>query len=182
LIDPEVIDQTVAAYFGLIEGLIINGKSTTISGSTRGDRLAWDFAANRLPPPWRRTFPIGLDTEVCSFEAMETAWTDADQPHQREHVMPYLYEHPETFRVLLVNHEPDYGHLRWTVDTAEDLELVRRIYAHLGIGQNFHWRDVLDVIRQHPDLTLINAGVQHKLVNNIDERARDRLTGRGARR
>src|SRR5512141_3008415 len=31
----------------------------------------FDFAANRLPPPWNRTYPIGLDTEVCTFAALE---------------------------------------------------------------------------------------------------------------
>ena len=48
------------------------------------------------------------------------------QPHQREHVMPFFYEQPERFRILLVNYTRDLGALRWTVDTAEDLELVRQ--------------------------------------------------------
>ena len=30
--------------------------------------------------------------------------------------------------ILLINHEPDYGNLRWTVDTPQDLELLRLIY------------------------------------------------------
>ncbi|MBN2257957.1 MAG: glycosyltransferase family protein [Anaerolineaceae bacterium] len=51
-----------------------------------------DIAANRLPPPWRRTYPIGLDVEVCKIEALERAWCEAKSPHEREHVMPYLYE------------------------------------------------------------------------------------------
>ena len=28
-----------------------------------------DFAANRLPPPYQRTYPIGLDTEVANFQS-----------------------------------------------------------------------------------------------------------------
>jgi len=32
----------------------------------------YDFIANRLPEG--RTYPIGLDTEVCSMAALETAW------------------------------------------------------------------------------------------------------------
>ncbi len=51
-----------------------------------------DFAANRLPPPWHRTFPIGLDVEIASFAALERAWNEATEIHDREHVMPYLYE------------------------------------------------------------------------------------------
>lgn len=30
-----------------------------------------DFAANRLPPPFKRTTPIGMDCEVCSFQALQ---------------------------------------------------------------------------------------------------------------
>ena len=55
VIDSAVIDQTVQAFL---------------------DEHA-DFACNRLPPPWQRTFPIGLDTEVCSFAGLERAWNEA---------------------------------------------------------------------------------------------------------
>lgn len=140
LIDPDVIDHTVREFF----------------------RTGVDFAANRLPPPWRRSYPIGLDTEVCTFEALERAWREADQPHQREHVLPYLYEEEGRFRTLLVHHEPDYGHLRWTVDTPEDLELVRRIFEHFDGRDDFSWTEVLDLFRRRPDLARINARVRHK--------------------
>ena len=124
IIDPLVIDQTISAFYGIGPDLI------TDSGSSRSHHNsnpipACDFAANRLPPPWERTFPIGLDTEVCTFSALEIAWKEADQAHQREHVMPFLYENDQRFRILLVNHDPDYGDYRWTVDTPQDLELRR---------------------------------------------------------
>ncbi len=76
LIDPGVIDRTVRAFF----------------------EQGADFAANRLPPPYKRTYPIGLDVEVCSFTALERAWNEAKLPHEREHVMPYLYDQPGRFK------------------------------------------------------------------------------------
>ena len=87
-----------------------------------------DFTANRLPPPWKRTYPIGLDTEVCKFEALERAWREAKDAHHREHVMPYLYETPGRFKIVVLDHPIDYGDLRWTLDTPEDLEGLRLIY------------------------------------------------------
>lgn len=146
LIDPAVVDHTLREFFA--------------SGV--------DFAANRLPPPWKRTYPIGLDTEVCTFAALERAWREAHLPRHREHVMPYLYEEEGRFRTLLVNHDPDYGHLRWTVDTAEDLELVRRIYAHFNGRDDFSWLEVLALIQQYPELTQINAHVQHKTYQDTE--------------
>jgi spore coat polysaccharide biosynthesis protein SpsF len=151
LIDPGVIDQVLGAFFGMDE-----------SPDHLQKEPAWDFAANRLPPPWSRTFPIGLDTEVCTFAALERAWKEADRPHQREHVMPYLYENQGEFRVLQIHHDPDYGHLRWTVDTAEDLEFVRQVYASFQGKDDFSWLDVLALVQNRPDLAAINAGVRHK--------------------
>ena len=172
VIDPLVIDQTVAAFWGYgkkmiteTDGLVEVGSPTEISSPPK-----WDFAANRLPPPWQRTFPIGLDTEVSTFSALERAWEEATQAHQREHVMPYLYENENLFRILLVNHDPDYGHLRWTVDTAQDLELIREIYSRFEGRDDFSWIEVLELFKQEPDLAEINRGVSHQDYRDVDSR------------
>jgi spore coat polysaccharide biosynthesis protein SpsF len=91
LIDPDVIDHTVNSFLGRTAPLSISPTANPMESVT-APQFPLDFAANRLPPPWKRTYPIGLDTEVCSFAALQRAWKEADQPHQREHVMPYLYE------------------------------------------------------------------------------------------
>jgi len=151
LIDPEVVDRTVQAFLDADPPV--------------------DFAANRFPDD--RTYPIGLDTEVCTYQALAEAWEHADQPYQREHVMPYLYEVEGRFRVLHVRNEHDYSQLRWTVDTAEDLELVRRVYEHFGGQDDFSWQDVLALFRTQPSLALINTNVRHRTWRDIDERASD---------
>jgi spore coat polysaccharide biosynthesis protein SpsF len=148
VIDPGVIDETVAAFHA----------------------QSADFAANRLPPPWGRTFPIGLDTEVCSFSALERAWKEASESHEREHVMPYLYDVPDRFRVYQLNTSPDYGALRWTVDTPEDLEFIRRVFDYLPKKNNFTWLDVLAVTQSHPELNSINAEIKHKVFDDVDAR------------
>jgi len=131
-----------------------------------------DFAANRLPPPWKRTFPIGLDAEVCKFEALERAWQEAREAHHREHVMPYLYETPGRFEVLVLDYPIDYGELRWTVDTQEDLEVVRLIYKHFSNRDTFTWHDVLNLYEQQPELVNLNAHVSHNPFNAVDERSK----------
>jgi spore coat polysaccharide biosynthesis protein SpsF len=162
LIDPQVIDHTLDEF----------------------TRRRVDFAANRLPPPWKRTYPIGLDTEVCTFQALERAWKEAALPHEREHVMPYLYDQEGRFRVWVVDTQPDYGHLRWTVDTAEDLELVRRVYAHFGGRDDFSYAELIALFEQQPGLSQINAAVAHKTLTDVDTRMQSLTpnpspTGRG---
>ncbi len=128
------------------------------------------FAANRLPPPWKRTTPIGMDTEVATIAALTRAWQEADAKYAREHVMPYLYEEPGRFKILLVDHTPDWGDVRLTVDTPEDLELIRQITAHFGNGNDFGMAEAVQYLQAHPELGAINAGIHHKTFKDVDDR------------
>jgi spore coat polysaccharide biosynthesis protein SpsF len=153
----------------------------------------YDFVANRLPPPFHRTYPIGLDVEVCTFKVIEKAWKESTEAFHREHVMPYLYEgvelsavspqkgvtsrqlsegiSPRGFRIALLNHTTDFGNYRWTVDTPADLAFMRQIYNRFGGRDDFSWKEVLDLVHDEPTLMEINAGVQHKTLKDVDDRA-----------
>ena len=150
----------------------------------------FDFVANRLPPPYHRTYPIGLDIEACTFKVLEKAWQEAKEPQHREHVMPYLYEgvelsaishqlsegvSPRGFRIALLNHATDFGDYRWTVDTPEDLEFMRQVYSRFDGHDDFSWKDVLDLVHNEPELMKINSDVIHKTLKDIDERGLKRL-------
>jgi spore coat polysaccharide biosynthesis protein SpsF len=129
-----------------------------------------DFAATRLPPPFHRTYPIGLDVEVSTFAALERAWREAKTTPEREHVFPYLYDQPGRFKIHILNHEPDYGSSRWTVDTAEDLELIREIYQRFLPRVDFSWMEILYLMEREPKLMELNSAVKHKSYLDVDER------------
>ena len=146
----------------------------------------YDFVSNRLPPPWNRTYPIGLDVEACTFAVLEKAWKEANEPQHREHAMPYFYEDvqlttvnrqlqtgvsPRGFKVALLHHITDFGDYRWTVDTPEDLEFMRQLYARFDGRDDFTWKEVLDLVHDEPNLMEINAGVKHKTLKDVDKRA-----------
>lgn len=57
----------------------------------------------------------------------------------------------------------DRSHLRWTVDTPEDLQFVRRIFACFG-HDRFGWQEVLPVLEAHPQRLEINRHVRQKQV------------------
>ncbi len=140
LIDPGLIDEVVAVFQG-------------------GE---WDYASNTLEP---RTFPRGLETEVFSFKALQKAWDEDKNPAWREHVTPYIYRNPEDFRLKGVAHEEDLSDMRWTVDTPEDLELVRRIYAAFDGDDHFTWKEVLALLAKRPEWMEINRHVPQKAVD-----------------
>src|SRR5688500_13148984 len=90
VIDPDLIDDAVNALRGRFEEM-----PDPLEGLDRPlftDELifAADFVCNRLPPPFHRTYPIGLDVEVCTFAALQKAWKESTETFHREHVMPYL--------------------------------------------------------------------------------------------
>jgi spore coat polysaccharide biosynthesis protein SpsF len=136
LIDPVVTDYVIAAYL-----------STTPPP---------DYASNTL----QRTYPRGLDTEVFSFAALETAW-NTDTSSWREHVTPYLHQNPDRFRLHSVTNPVDFSHLRWTVDTPEDLMLVRAMYQYFGHG-DFTWQEALKACEEHPEWLTINQDIHQK--------------------
>jgi spore coat polysaccharide biosynthesis protein SpsF len=77
------------------------------------------------------TFPKGLDVEVFKSGHLETAYYEARDPYEREHVTPFFYRNPDRFQVANLECNPPLGELRWTVDTPEDFEFVERVFEGL---------------------------------------------------
>lgn len=120
-------------------------------------RWRLDFAYNNKPP----SFPEGLDIEVLSFKALETAYRNAKDPFEREHVTPYLYRHPELFRQKNYVNRSNFSGFRWTVDTPADLRMAREVYRSLYPKKKvFLMPDILGLLKQKPSLSAINAGVR----------------------
>ena len=139
LIDAEVTDRTIAAFLKEMP----------------------DYASNFQV----RTYPRGLDTEVMTVQALERAWRSGNQPYQRAHVTPYIYEHPAEFNILSVTGDADFSQYRWTVDTPDDLEFVRAVYAGMKGRDNFRWLDVLALLDREPGLTELNRSVAQKALH-----------------
>lgn len=139
LIDPEVISGMLACF-------------------KTGE---YDFVTNSGPAPELRTFPRGLDTEIFSFEWLDRAETLAEKAYEREHVTPYLYAHCGRIRHFLCSR--DYSEHRWTLDTPEDYELIRRIYDEMCRSNRiFTMKDVLELLEVHPEWMAINAHIAQK--------------------
>lgn len=101
LIDADLIDQAVS--------ILIDGN--------------FDYVSNGDPP----TYPNGLDVESFTLDALLKAHESAQAPTDREHVTPYIRRNKTLFRQANLRSEVDRSALRWTVDHADDLELVRAL-------------------------------------------------------
>jgi len=135
LLDPWVVDRVVAALPGA------------------------DYASNTHS----RMFPRGLDVEAMTIGALEKMGRLGTSKAAREHVTAFAMEKPELFEIRQVSAAQDDSDLRWTVDTDEDLALVRALYLRLGLAQTIlPYREVVAYMRANPGLAQINSHIVQK--------------------
>jgi spore coat polysaccharide biosynthesis protein SpsF len=106
-------------------------------------------------------FPLGLSAEVLTLAALQSAWEEDRDPRSREHVTPYIYHHPERFKVRRLEPSRDDGDLRLTIDTREDLDLARKVFSYFG-HDHFSWQEAVAVLRMHRDWAELNRHVEQK--------------------
>lgn len=93
-----------------------------------------------------KNIPVGSSVEAVSAEALLKAAVRAEDAYEHEHVTPYLYRHPETFRVVSGEAPPGYrSPLSVTVDTEDDL---RRVSAWAA-GRTPETFSLSELIRAH---------------------------------
>jgi len=137
--EPAVIDKAV--------GILISNKNL-------------DYVSNFIKP----TYPEGVDIEAFTFSALEKAWKEAKGSADREHVTPYIWNHPNLFSILNFECEEDLSGLRWTLDTEKDLEFAREVYSRLYTpGRIFLIVDILRLLEREPQLKQINEGIERNL-------------------
>ncbi len=137
LIDPGIIDLAI---------------------STLSHNKQLDYVCNFHP---NRSFPRGLDVEAFTMDALSRVVRSADSDRLREHVTLAIYENANRFQIGCIRNPTDMSHLRWTVDTSQDLTLIKQIHNHFG-EQKFNWRDVIQAYTTHPHWRQINRNVLQK--------------------
>lgn len=114
-----------------------------------------DFACNNMPPSW----PHGLDCEAVRFEWLERAVEEALQPYEREHVMPWIRNHPDAKKANLVGPGQGAETHRWTLDNDRDYAFLRAMWERLPPGaEAWPYRVPLRIAETDPELAAINAG------------------------
>lgn len=143
----------------LIDGNII-GEAVNVFSSGGIDYLSY-----------KKRLPLGMHVEVFSFAALEKSYHEAKNPECLEHVTPYMIKNPEKFRVLFFadGRDPDNSSMRFTMDTPEDYEFVKRVYDSFGTNI-FTYGEILRVLSEHKDFLKINQDIQQKTLRYSGEK------------
>ena len=134
LIDPDIVDKCIQIFLS----------------------KKYDYVTTFLEP----SFPYGTEVEIFSFDALEKTWKNAKLPSEHENVTPYIYNNRDKFQIYNVKNSIDLSHLRWVVDRAEDLELVRQLVSKID-KEPILMQDILEVFKSEPKLIEINSNVKH---------------------
>ncbi len=132
LIDPEIVDRVIEEYL----------------------TKKYDYVSNTLP----RTYPIGTDAEIFSFNILEKAWKNATLSSEKEHVTPYIRNKKERFRLGNIQNSKKIDHLRWTLDRIEDFHLIKTIIDKIDTRPIF-MADILNLFSKQPELIEINEHI-----------------------
>ena len=134
LIDPEIVDKVIRKY----------------------EIEKFDYVTNTLI----RTFPIGLDAEIFSFDVLEKTWKNAILPSEREHVTPFIRNKKMDFSVGNIEHEEDLSKIRVGLDRKEDYELIKIIVNEFE-KRPILLQDIIKLFENKPELMRINEHIQH---------------------
>jgi spore coat polysaccharide biosynthesis protein SpsF len=141
LIDPAIVSRVIEAY-----------RAAPV-----------DYCSNVLTRSW----PIGMDTQIFATDVLADVARRTDDVNDHEHVSLFIYRHPEIYSLRGIEapaaeHRPE---LRLTLDTPEDLQVIRAIFAALRsedpafpLGRMLAW------LEANPAVAAINAKVRHRHV------------------
>ena len=99
--------------------------------------------------------------ELFTLQSLDRADAEVNNDFLREHVTPYINGRcADTFPVgkykcQPVTHAANFSHLRWTLDTADDLALLQAIVARLGPYAG--WQEIVALLTREPALSKLNA-------------------------
>ena len=132
-----------------------------------------DYTSNSL----QRTFPDGFDVEVLRVDALREAAASATDRAEREHVTPFVVRRPSRFRLASIDSGRRFGHLRLTLDTAADLEVIRSVAARLDDPATSPWAEAVALLPPSAAPAAVPRGVEGPLALRHFELVGDRTVG-----
>ena len=116
--------------------------------------LYFDYVSNFF----NRSYPTGTEIEIFSFKTLEKCWMNAKKSSEKEHVTPFIYNHPELFKIGHIEYKKNISHLHWTVDQIEDFKFVELIFKKIK-KRPILMDDILELLENEPELLEINKNI-----------------------
>ena len=112
-----------------------------------------------------RSFPDGMDSQVFSLDSLKKSFLMTNNPLDHEHVTLHIRNNPDFFSRINIVAPPEleWPELGLTLDEKDDYNLLKIIIEHFNPKNPlFGCIDVVNFLRNRPDLVKINDYVQRK--------------------
>lgn len=133
LIDPKMIDQTIDIY--------LNNN--------------FDYVSNSHI----RSFPVGVDVQVFSFDILKEISSKTKEPYDRENVSSYIYRSGEySLKTIIADKELFWPELRITLDDKGDYYLIKKIIERFYPNRKFEFslKDIVNYLKKNMQLLELN--------------------------
>lgn len=164
--ENDVLDRFIkAAELNGVDGIIricsdnpfldIEGIAQLVSKAQQSDADYIGFRVNDTPSILTH---FGFWGEFVRLSALKhVAETTPTNTPAHEHVTIHIYRNPDNYKCEWIDC-PSYlterNDIRLTIDTPDDMELAKQIYADLKqINEHFTLKDVVDYLNENPDIT-----------------------------
>ena len=110
-------------------------------------------------------YPLGTGVEVLSTNLLHELNKVVTCEEEREHVTLHVYRSRGKYRIMRFKAPSHYRNLnvRLTIDTPEDLMLIRRLYKGINDqNEDFKLPQVLKYLDEHQELKKINEHITQK--------------------
>lgn len=155
LMDPEVVDNVLDAYFD--------------------NYPDYDYVTNiGYVKGHVREIPLGMDVRVFTYKDLKFISEITDDPEDREHVSLYFFrtgkDKYKLYNVSIPDKwKRDYNP-RLCLDTKEDFEVLKIVYESLSkVKKDFNLEDILNFTDRNKEVVRINSEVKQKTVSNLEQ-------------
>ena len=138
----------------LIDSMILDFKASSV-----------DYMSNTNPP----TYPDGFDVEIFTQQALKTAWEEAENFNDKEHVTTFLINNSQ-FEKKNITYKKDFSHIRVTLDYLEDYEVIKKIFEYFNGDIYFNLGDVIKLYLAQKDIFIENQKFNKRNIQNTGQK------------
>lgn len=123
------------------------------------DEMIQQHIDNKADMSFTQKLPLGGSVEILSLDALKKCYIEGEDRHKGERATLYINENRDKFKIRIITppievQRPD---ILLTVDTPEDLEVMREVYNALqNPGRLIKVREAIAYFDKNPEITKKN--------------------------
>lgn len=98
----------------------------------------YDYVSNVTPP----TFPDGLDVEIMKLSILKKSHSENKSNSNKEHITLHIRKSAKYKKYNMTSNKINLSKTRWTVDTENDLKLIKKIVMEFHPKIHFEWKKI----------------------------------------